>query len=470
METRDLESEPEHPANAPSTQDMQQFSPPLRLILPIAAIVLGAGIGAVILSFSGGEAALKPEETIEASAPEAPQTATAPAMELPAPPPQATGPTMHEGPVMHEKIMVVASGDTLMDLAVRAGAPRTQAYAAIERLTEAFDPRRLQIGQQITLQLEEEAGTMQLAAMGVQPDVTSQVWVTAAPSGDYEISEYQAELEIQYAAAKGTIEGSLYQASINAGIPDDVLIGLIRVYSYDIDFQRDIRAGDRFEVLYEQEVLPDGTVARNGNVLFASLTLQGRPHTIYRFETEDGTVDYFSPDGRSIRKALMRTPIDGARISSSFGMRKHPVLGYSRMHRGVDFAAPSGTPIFAAGDGVVEVAGRNKGYGNYIRIRHNRVLKTAYAHLRGFADGVSQGTRVSQGQVIGYVGTTGLSTGPHLHYEVLVNGTQANPMTVDIPSGPALEGATLARFHEWATQLDLAYSFISEGPAVAENR
>lgn len=449
---------------AGSSNEMQPFVPQIRLMLPVAAIALGAVIGAAFLNLSGGEAALNqeqvsgPEPTIKQIIVANPEAAL----------PQA--PVAPTGPVIRQEVMVVASGDTLMDLAVRAGAPGNQAHAAINRLTEAFDPRRLQIGQEITLQLEENAGNIQLAALGLRPDVASEVWVTAAPSGDYEVAEIETALEVQYAAGRGLIEGSLYQATKNAGIPDDVLYALIRIYSYDIDFQRDIRAGDGFEVLFEQEVRPDGSFARNGDVLYATLSLQGTPHTIYRFETEDGTVDYFSADGRSIRKALMRTPIDGARMSSSFGMRKHPVLGYSRMHRGVDFAAPRGTPIYAAGDGVVEFAGRNKGYGNYVRIRHNRLLKTAYAHMRGFADGMSKGDRVSQGDVIGYVGTTGLSTGPHLHYEVLLEGAQTNPMSVEVPAGPALEGGDLARFQEWATQLDLAYSFLSESPTVADSR
>ncbi len=448
----------------------------LRYAVPAALFVVSVGVAAAVLNFSGGEAALDQEQIEQAEQAEPSIADIITANDMVMPPPAAEEPPANvvkvamqapAKPVFREEVMVVSSGDTLMDIAVRAGAPGDQAYAAIARLAEAFDPRRLQVGQEITLQLEETAETTQLTAMGLRPDVASEVWVTADPAGDYVIAEIETELEVQYATGNGTIEGSLYQATKNAGVPDEILLQIIRVYSYEIDFQRDIRRGDGFEVLFEQEHRPDGTFARNRDVLRASLDLRGSPHTVYRYETNDGVIDYFTADGRSIRKALMRTPIDGARLSSSFGMRKHPVLGYSRMHRGVDFAAPSGTPIYAAGDGVVEVAGRNKGYGNYIRVRHNRVLKTAYAHMRGFADGVSKGVRVKQGQIIGYVGTTGMSTGPHLHYEVLQDGKQVNPMTADIPAGPALEGADLVAFQEWATQLDLAYQFLSEPPEVA---
>ncbi|MEM8915009.1 MAG: hypothetical protein AAGC83_04175, partial [Pseudomonadota bacterium] len=297
------------------------------IMIPVAAVVLVSGVTAAVLNFSGGEAALNPDEAIEldpsiseiiaddrarmglSEDPEAVSIAIEPE------PPSLE-------PVIRLETLVVASGDTLMDLAVRAGAPGDQAHAAIARLSEAFDPRRLQIGQEITLQLEEQAGNVHLAALSLRPDVTSEVWVTAEPDGVYAVEEYKTELEVQYAAGHGTIDGSLYQATLRAGVPDEILFEMIRVYSYEVDFQRDIRAGDAFQVLYERELRPDGTFARTRDVLFASLTLGGKPRKFYRFETDDGIVDYFDSQGRSVRKALMRTPIDGARMSSAFGMRK----------------------------------------------------------------------------------------------------------------------------------------------------
>ena len=189
----------------------------------------------------------------------------------------------------------------------------------------------------------------------------------------------------------------------------------------------------------------DGKVLRPGNILYAAMTLGGTKTALYRY-ADDGFVDYFDSAGRSARKALLRTPIDGARLSSSFGMRKHPVMGYSRMHKGIDFAAGKGTPIYAAGDGIVERASRFGNFGNYIRLRHNSDYATAYGHLSRYAKGIHPGKRVKQGQVIGYVGSTGRSTGPHLHYEVLYNGKQVNPLSVKLPTGTKLAGKALAGF------------------------
>ena len=243
---------------------------------------------------------------------------------------------------------------------------------------------------------------------------------------------------------------------------------LIRAYSYSIDFQRDIQPGDQFEVLFDQEVNENGDVVRSKGVRFAMLTVSGQEIPIYRFETEHGT-DYYDPSGESIRRLLMRTPIDGARMSSGFGMRQHPILGYSRMHQGVDFAAPTGTPIYAAGNGVVEMAGWNGGYGNFVRIRHSGGIKTAYAHLNDFKSGLSQGDRVSQGDVIGYVGTTGQSTGPHLHYEVLRNGEQVDPMSLDLPTGDVLEGDERERFNHYVASVDRQFAELVPETQVAES-
>ncbi|TFG47962.1 MAG: M23 family metallopeptidase, partial [Gemmatimonadales bacterium] len=236
--------------------------------------------------------------------------------------------------------------------------------------------------------------------------------------------------------------------------PNPVLIELIRIFSFDVDFQRDIQPGDRFEVLYDALLETDGSLAKTGEVLYAALTLSGQRLELYGFTPKSGFADFFDTKGQSVRKTLMRTPIDGARLSSGFGMRKHPILRYTRMHRGTDFAAPSGTPIYAAGDGTVEIAGRKGAYGKYVRLRHNSTYQTAYAHMSRFAKGTRSGARVRQGQVIGYVGTTGRSTGPHLHYEVLVNGKQVNPSKIKLASGEKLKGADLAAFEFRRAEID----------------
>ena len=261
-------------------------------------------------------------------------------------------------------------------------------------------------------------------------------------------------LSLNVVGAKGTIQDSLFQSMSAAAVPDRLIMELIRVYSWDVDFQRDIQRDDQFEIMYETLVDPDGNLIRTGNVLMAALTLSGTDLRLIRHEFADGTVDYFNEKGESVRKALLRTPIDGARLSSGYGKRRHPVLGYTRMHRGVDFSAPSGTPVMAAGDGVVEFAGPNGGYGRYLRIRHNASFKSAYAHLKGFSKNVRVGSRVKQGQIVAYVGSTGMSTGPHLHYEIHQGDKQINPLSLKLPTGRQLSGDALRTFQTQRAQLE----------------
>jgi murein DD-endopeptidase MepM/ murein hydrolase activator NlpD len=221
-----------------------------------------------------------------------------------------------------------------------------------------------------------------------------------------------------------------------------------------VDFQREIQPNDKFEVLYDQYVNGAGELVHAGQIRYAMLELSGKPIRIYHYVPADGKADFFDPRGESVRKALLRTPIDGARLTSRFGMRQHPILGYTAMHRGIDFAAPTGTPIQAAGNGTVEFIGPNGGYGNYVRIKHTNAFSTAYAHLSGFAKGLRKGGRVSQGQAIGYVGSTGSSTGPHLHYEVLSGGTQINPLSIKVASSRKLEGKELERYKAHLREID----------------
>lgn len=363
------------------------------------------------------------------------------------------------------RVLEVTSGDTLMAMLTREAVPRNLAHAAIAAMADAFDPRRLRIGQEITLVLDHHGPAAEFAALELEPSVESRVIVERDPEGGFTASEIETTLVTRPFAAAGEIEHSLFLDANRAGVPDAVLINLIRAMSYQVDFQRDLQPGDRFEIFYDQDYRTDGAFARHGAVRYASLVLSGRELALYRYEDRDGFVDYYNRDGESMRRLLMRTPIDGARISSNFGMRNHPILGYSRLHRGVDFAAPTGTPIYAAGNGTIEQIGWNGGYGNYVRIRHNGSIQTAYAHLNGFARGLSRGDRVRQGQVIGYVGTTGQSTGPHLHYEVHVQGQAVNPMSVDLPTGNTLAGDELRRFRQQAAEIDQAYAaLLDEAP------
>ena len=232
---------------------------------------------------------------------------------------------------------------------------------------------------------------------------------------------------------------------MQAGIPAAIVVEMIHMFSYDVDFQRDVQPGDQFQTFYSHYYTAEGDSAKPGEILTASMTLSGKTHTLYRFVTPDDD-EFFDAEGNSARSLLMRTPVDGARISSRFGARRHPILGYTRMHQGIDFAVSTGTPIMAAGNGTIAVAGRSGGYGNLLVIRHANGFSTAYGHLSKFANGVRKGARVRQGQIVAYSGATGLATGPHLHYEVRENGNQVNPATIKVASGRKLEGQELELF------------------------
>ncbi len=232
---------------------------------------------------------------------------------------------------------------------------------------------------------------------------------------------------------------SLYKSAIDRTIPINIILDFAKIYGFQVDFQRDIRKLDKFQIMYEAFMDEDKKIVETGNILFANLILSGEDNSLYFFDKE-GSIGHYDKNGKSIRKALMKTPINGARLSSPFGMRKHPIDGFNKMHRGTDFAAPMGTPIMASGSGIIKKAGWCGGGGNCVVIKHNSTYQTIYAHMSKFAKGIRNGVRVKQGQTIGYVGSTGKSTGPHLHYEVLINGKKVNSQTLKLPSGKVLKG------------------------------
>jgi len=344
----------------------------------------------------------------------------------------------------------VKSGDTLARILGRAKLTPQTANQVIRALKGVFNPRNLKIGQTINVEFTKSVSALEtfgrFTGLVIPLNYAKRIQVSPAPQGGFKALEIERDLQTQTAFGEGTIDWSLFAAGAKAGVATPVMAELVRAFSWDVDFQRDIRANDHFEVLYERKLDDAGKVVHNGRILYAALTLSGQVKPIYLYKFSNGKTDYFDDKGQSAKKALMRTPIDGARLSSSFGRRKHPVLGYTKMHKGTDFAAPRGTPIYAAGDGIIEKSGRNGSFGNYIRIRHNSEYSTAYAHMKSIKRGRTKGSRVRQGQVIGYVGTTGRSTGPHLHYEILRNGRQTNPMRVKMPSGKKLVGQELAKF------------------------
>lgn len=365
-----------------------------------------------------------------------------------------------ERPRMRE--LEVKSGDTVAGLLQSAGLSGPEAYNTVKALEEYYDVRKVKSGQKIDVHFKPgEGDALEFSKLVMKLDPIKEVSVMREGPEDFKAELNEKELFPRTYARKAKIQTSLYGSAERASIPPAVIANMIRVYSWSIDFQRDIRSGDKIEVMYEAFETEDGEFAKYGDVLYANLTVGGRAYPIYRFEMDDGRADYFEPEGISIRKTLMKTPVDGARISSGYGMRRHPVLGYNKMHKGMDFAAPTGTPIYAAGDGIIEEAGRKGSYGKYVRIRHNSKLKTAYAHMHRIK--VKRGTRVKQGEVIGTVGSTGRSTGPHLHYEVLLSGKQVNPRSVNLPTGEQLKGQELSRFKTLVNSMKQKYVSLSEG-------
>ena len=250
---------------------------------------------------------------------------------------------------------------------------------------------------------------------------------------------------------------SLYKSAVDKKIPANTIIEFARIYGFQVDFQRDIKKQDRFQIMYEVFLDENEKIIETGNILYANLILSGEDNSLYYFD-KDNSVGHYDKNGKSIKKALMKTPINGARLSSSFGMRKHPIDGFTKMHRGTDFAAPLGTPIMASGSGTIKKAGWCGGGGNCVVIRHNSTYQTVYAHMSKFAKGIKKGIRVKQGQVIGYVGSTGKSTGPHLHYEVIVNGKRINSQTLKLPSGKILKGNERKIFETKKIKLDVLKS------------
>ena len=350
----------------------------------------------------------------------------------------------------------VEDGDTLTSILTDAGVSYDEAQRAMEAVRHVYNVRKLDIGQNVSLTLNknpESAAHPLLAAMSLPVSVTSSLQLTRQDNG-FSVKIVNLQLEHKLARAGGRIENSLYETGTNLGIPAALVQEIISTYSYDVDFQRDIQPGNRLDVLFEQMQTESGKPAGHGALLFADLNLGDRDIKIYRFVDKDGHADYYNEKGESIRKALLRTPIPGARITSGYGMRFHPILGYSRMHRGVDFGAPIGTPIFAAGDGVVKFEGWHGGYGNFLLLQHNAVYSTAYGHISHFAHGIHAGSHVRQGQIVAYVGETGMATGPHLHFEVRANGSQVNPANVKFKTGIALRGRELIAFRNAVKKID----------------
>lgn len=365
--------------------------------------------------------------------------------------------------------VMVGDGDTLSSILINAGVHPLEAQDAIIAIQAVYKPRDLRAGQQITLTFGPQKngksngssnghangtngtngnGAHESAFQGLNllASIDRKVGISRNGNGGFSSHEVKRELKKKMARSEGVIHISLGQATAAQGVPRDVVAEMVGAFSYDVDFQRDIQNNDAFEIMFEGLYDDENQFVRGGRILFAALTLSGVRMPIYRYTNPNGMVEFYNEKGESVQKALLRTPVNSARLSSGYGKRRHPILGYNKMHKGVDFAAKKGTTIRAAGDGVISQAGRNGAYGHYVSIRHNSEYSTAYAHLSKYKKGVRVGKRVKQGAVIGYVGSTGRSTGSHLHFEVVRDGKRINPLSVKLPSGTKLAGKELKTF------------------------
>jgi murein DD-endopeptidase MepM/ murein hydrolase activator NlpD len=357
--------------------------------------------------------------------------------------------------IREDKTIEVARGETLAAAIRRAGAQTEEVRDVVGRLSEIFDARKVRPGQTVDVFFESDGARARLTGLAFRSQPGAAITVNRTFDGAFRAREVLMPLTFEVSHVRTAIQTSLYSSALENGATDKEVSQLADIFAYDVDFQRDIRRGDAFEMVFERLRDDLGETVKTEALLYAALTVHGKNREFYRFQRPgETTADYYDAEGRSARKFLMKTPINGARLSSGFGFRRHPILGYSLLHKGTDFAARTGTPIMAAGDGVVVKAGPNGSYGNYVRIRHGDGYETAYAHMSRYGSGIRAGARVTQGQVVGFVGTTGRSTGPHLHYEVLHKNAHVNPMQLKVRTGRNLEAKELVAFKAEVARID----------------
>lgn len=354
------------------------------------------------------------------------------------------------------EVIKVKKGDTLSSILQKYNLSSDQSAEIVTGLKKIFDPSKLKTGQKIIVSFDPKLareGISTFQAMEIRADDQTEIVISRNENNVFKSEKIAKEKLSRLVKAEGKINFSLFSSATNAGTPEPVILKFVKLYSYDVDFQREVQKGDKFEILYEEFYDKEGDVTGYGDIVFSNFSLSGQDLKAYRY-TIAGQVEYFDGNGHSIRKDFLRTPVDGAKITSGFGRRTHPTLGYTKLHKGVDFGAPTGTPVYAAANGTIREMGRKGSYGNYVRIAHGNGNDTAYAHLSRFANNLSKGSRVKQGTVIGFVGSTGRSTGPHLHYEVIAMGKQINPLSIKSVAGTKLSQNQLAKFKQFAQNID----------------
>jgi len=334
----------------------------------------------------------------------------------------------------------VRNGDSIQRILYDQKISPAEVNNVLNALRREYNVGTLRNDQKVYLIVKREKNGNFVSRLTVNIDNITSVHVFLNKDNVYETKRVTKILTKKNHLVETTIDRGIYRTAKQSGIENSIVAQFARLYGFEVDFQRDLKKNDKIKIFYERYLDDDGVSQRTGNIIYSEITNVERNIVLYRYEYPNGSIAYFTPEGKSIEKSLMRTPINGAKLSSRYGFRIHPILGYNQMHQGTDFAAPIGTPVMASGAGTVEYSGWKGGYGKFISIRHSPVYQTNYAHLQDYAKGMRRGTKVQQGQVIGYLGSTGSSTGPHLHYEVVVNGRKENSQTLKLPSAAPLEG------------------------------
>ncbi len=362
---------------------------------------------------------------------------------------------------VNEDMITIEKGDNFIGILTKMGLEYSEATNIYTAYKKVYDARNLKLGQILNISSMMDSkynDTTLITKIMTEPVSGTRYIVERTSDGKYEARVEQDDLKSDVNTVSGKINGTLVSSMKNAGVPQNVVGHFVNIFSYSIDFRRDLHAGDSFEVRYERSLSPDGKVVKTGDIVYAALMLGKTKVELYRFKSKNGNVDYYDEKGMALKKSLDRKPLEHrkARISSKFGTRFHPILKKYAKHSGVDYAAPMGSVVYASGDGTVTQAKWVNGYGNYIVIRHNSEYSTGYGHLKGYAKGIRPGVRVKQGQVIAYVGSTGRSTGPHLHFEVIKNGQKVDPLKIKAATGENLSGADLTAFKKVVAEIQNA--------------
>ena len=431
---------------------MPQFDPrtaPTRFapaLLGGASVALSAIVGASVAAFLHGGSPV--------SAPEAPSVAKMQALEPAAIAEAQMRPGLAEPKAVPVKIL---PGETFEAAVRRTGVAADEARTIVQTLASTFDTVNIKAGlafQAVVAHPREgRGGPVHLVGLSMQTGPASTLTLSRTFDGALRLRELEEKVREETTVAQGKMEGSLYESALKAGADSRMVSQAAKLFAAKLDFSRDIKADDQFRMVFDRKVTESGKTVETGELLYAEIGAKGQTTRFYRFDSKSGPSEFFDEAGKNIRGFLLRTPVDGARITSKYGARKHPILGYTRMHQGIDFGAGTGTPILSAGQGVISFVGRAGGYGNQVRVKHPGGWETSYSHMSRFGK-LKKGQSVAQGQLIGYVGSTGLATGPHLHYEISLGGKKQNPIGAKIPQGNILAGQELAAFKAQKAHID----------------